>query len=62
MMPFTAESLIADTFEHVYRETGDERCIRGAEEAALRYIEGKLTVESLPDFIAGVVAGIRRSQ
>lgn len=59
---FAAVSIIGDVFGTVYQETGDPRCIEAAEEATMQYIEGRLTADSLPDWIAGAVAGIRRNQ
>ena len=52
--------LIADVFMQLWEETQDVRCIEAAEEAALRLTFGALDYHSLPDFIAGQVAGIRR--
>ncbi len=55
----TAGDLISDVFMHLYEQDEDEKWILAAENCALSFVFGKVTAETLPDYIAGIVAGLK---
>ena len=51
--------LIGDVFMALYEEDRDEKWILAAEDAALKLTFGRISVDTLPDYIAGLVAGLK---
>ena len=51
--------LIADVFMDLYENDPDEKWILAAEDAALKLTFGRISVDTLPDYIAGLVAGLK---
>ncbi len=54
-------ALIADIFMHLYEQDEDEKWIVAAETCALSFVFGKVTAETLPDYIAGIVSGLKEA-
>ena len=51
--------LIADVFMDLWEADKDEKWILAAEDAALKLTFGRISVDTLPDYIAGLVAGLK---
>ena len=51
--------LIADVFMNLYEADGDEKWIEAAEACALKLTFGALSEDTLPDFIADMVSGLK---
>lgn len=58
----TGGQLIADVFMSLWEEEHDARWIHGAEACALALVFGRVSEGSLPDFIAGIVSGLKEDR
>ena len=54
--------LIADVFMVLYEADHDERWIHGAEACALALVFGRVSEATLPEYIAGIVSGLKEDR